>query len=184
MLGQYCIFVQYARPTAKPPQTVPESIKGRGTIWAIDHRYARQTSEARRRRLGRARPEGARSISRRPQIIRRGGEIDSVPQRSPDTTSTLGSIPTEVASTVASMLRSADAPVILNMSRVSIRDAHHRQVKPRSACARNSQDAATKPLRAHRFRDDAYRSKLADHTLRARLWTNAEHPFRGQQSPA
>ena len=29
----------------KPPETLPDPIKGRGTIWAIDHRYAHQTSE-------------------------------------------------------------------------------------------------------------------------------------------
>src|SRR5258706_10255995 len=29
----------------QPPATLPDPIKGRGTVWAIDHRYARQTSE-------------------------------------------------------------------------------------------------------------------------------------------
>lgn len=31
-------------PPPLPPSTLPEPIKGRGTIWAIDHRYARQTA--------------------------------------------------------------------------------------------------------------------------------------------
>ena len=44
-LSGYPLYLYSMPRQPQPPATLPDPIKGRGTVWAIDHRYARQTSE-------------------------------------------------------------------------------------------------------------------------------------------
>ena len=129
----------------RPEEQARGPVKGRGTVWAIEHRYSRQAQRELRRRLGHARAgRDARSGCAPETHGHRGArQVDPLRQR-------LARHPLRpvdqplprLRARLHLLLRAADAQLPQPVARARLRDPHHRQGQRRRAAARGLRAAA------------------------------------------